>query len=285
MKKTIRLKRILCLALCAMMVLGLSTPTFATEKYSDEFTPNSFLEAAIRAKKEVVLDEYDAKSSVFDETSCYWDFPPVYCTKEGGFSVTVEAEEATITCVKMKVTNDWESKFFDEPVSYAKIDTYPDFDQQLFACAPERITIKVYATDCNTKPRVTIKRAKIPGKKYKKYKAKFAVKPWSNSADKRAWKKQHGKENWESWLEHIGVKSYEEWIKCYGVDNTTQLQDRLWLSVYDCSTWDEFTKKFKKYEDENGILPSYNPVNDSQWYPRKWEDLVEFVYEAFPDLG
>ena len=167
------LKRMLCLVLCAMMILGLNTTTYANwDRASDH--KKQWKEAVKKAKKKFVLkptyctlDDWSGWAE--DDPHYMINFDQLMATEYGFFTVSIEADEPVMTrviCREINTVGSGEEYFdlsFDEPVKKFKSDKEfkkYGFDKEFCTSEHSNVYFHVFTTDPDVEVRVTVKGVK-----------------------------------------------------------------------------------------------------------------------------
>ena len=166
------LKRMLCLVLCAMMILGLNTTTYADYNHMSK---KQWKKAMKKAKKKFVLKPTYCGDPTGKGETLSFDFDQLIAGDENGcFVVSFEADEPVMTrviCREMNTIGSGQEYFdlsFDEPVKEYKA------DKTFVVTAHSNVYFIVDTTDPDVEVRVTVKGVKHNGKKP----AKFVIDRW-----------------------------------------------------------------------------------------------------------
>ena len=171
------LKRMLCLVLCAMMILGLNTTTYANWNRASK---KQWKKAVKNAKKKFVLkptnctlDDWSGWAE--DDPHYMIDFDDLIADDEGGyFIVSIEADEPVMTrviCREQLTVGGGQEYFdlsFDEPVIEYKA------DKVFYLHDRANVVFHVFTTDPDVEVRVTVKGVKYEGEKP----VKFVIDRW-----------------------------------------------------------------------------------------------------------
>ena len=176
------LKRMLCLVLCAMMILGLNTTTYASWNHMSK---KQWKKAVKNAKKKFVLKPTKCTLddwSGWDEDDPHYmiNFNDLIADDNGGcFIVSFEADEPVMTRVICREQNtvgsgrEYLDLTFDEPVKEYKA-------SEIFVVNDHsNVYFIVDTTDPDVEVRVTVKGTKHPDYKKTSHVAKFVIDPWT----------------------------------------------------------------------------------------------------------
>lgn len=181
------LKRMLCLVLCAMMILGLNTTTYAHYLNASK---KQWKKAVKNAKKKFVLKPTEVRGDG-EEDPYHFLFDQLIAGDEGGcFTVSIEADEPVMTrviCREQDIAGTGQEYFdlsFDEAVKEYKPDDYgvePSWSKYagrkhagFFIHDRANVYFIVETTDPDVEVRVTVKGVKSVGKRP----AKFVIDQW-----------------------------------------------------------------------------------------------------------
>ncbi len=166
------LKRMLCLVLCAMMILGLNTTTYADYNHMSK---KQWKKAVKNAKKKFVLKPTDCGDPTGKGETLSFDFDQLMTDEGGCFTLSFEADEPVMTRVISRELNtvgyaeqEYVDLSFDEPVKEYKV------DELCWISGHSNVYFIVCTTDPDVEVRVTVKGAKRKGKKP----AKFVIDRW-----------------------------------------------------------------------------------------------------------
>ncbi len=186
------LKRMLCLVLCAMMILGLNTTTYANWNHVSKKT---WKKAVKKAKKKFVLKPTEFRGDG-EEDPYHFLFDDLIADDEGGyFIVSIEADEPVMTrviCRESLTVGGGQEYFdlsFDEPVKEYEPDDYgvepswSNYAGRKYAGFYIHDRANVYfivdTTDPDVEVKVTVKGVKYAGEKP----VKFVIDRWATSKD------------------------------------------------------------------------------------------------------
>ena len=170
------LKRMLCLVLCAMMVLGLNTTTYANWNRASK---KAWKKAVKKAKKKFVLKPTYCGDPTGKGETLSFSFDDLIADDNGGcFIVSFEADEPVMTRVICREQNtvgsgrEYIDLSFDEPVKEYKA-------SEIFVVNDHsNVVFHVQTTDPDVEVRVTVKGTKHPDYKKTSHAAKFVIDRW-----------------------------------------------------------------------------------------------------------
>ncbi len=160
------LKRMLCLVLCAMMILGLNTTTYA---HYGNVSKKQWKKAVKQAKKKFVLKPTKCQDPTGKGETLSLSFDDLMATEWGYFIVSIEADEPVMTRVICREADtagtgrEYLDLSFDEPVKEYKA------DKNFMVAAHSNVCFKVNTTDPDVEVRVTVKGVKYEGEKPVKF--------------------------------------------------------------------------------------------------------------------
>ncbi len=183
------LKRMFCLVLCAMMIFGLNTTTYASYNHMSK---KQWKKAVKNAKKKFVLKPTYCSDPTGKGETLSFDFDQLMTDNGGYFIVSIEADEPVMTrviCRELNTVGYAEQEYvdlsFDEPVKEYKPDDYGEAPawskdagskyHEFYISMHSNVYFIVETTDPDVEVRVTVKGAKRKGKKP----AKFVIDPWT----------------------------------------------------------------------------------------------------------
>ncbi len=165
------LKRMFCLVLCAMMIFGLNTTTYASYNHMSK---KQWKKAVKNAKKKFVLKPTYCSDPTGKGETLSFDFDQLMTDNGGYFIVSIEADEPVMTrviCRELDTIGSGREYFdlsFDEPVNEYKA------DKTFMIDAHSNVYFIVDTTDPDVEVRVTVKGVKYDGEKP----AKFVIDRW-----------------------------------------------------------------------------------------------------------